>query len=105
MKEIKVLALNGCSHCESLVSSLKAKNVPFELIDESKDGALYDRMEVLLRTNQYPMVIIENTGSGAVYLYREETYENAVPTTIPFATKVGCVSIDNMVEQVVKYSK
>ena len=105
MKEVKVLALRGCNHCESLISSLEAKNVPFEIIDESTNGSLYDRMEALLKIDYYPMVIIEGTGSGAVYLYREDVYENAKPTPISYATKVGCVSIDNMVEQVIKYSK
>jgi hypothetical protein len=105
MKEVKVLALDGCNHCKTLVSSLKAKNVSFEVVDEGKEGALYDRMESLLKINHYPMVIIEGTGSGAIYLYREDVYENTKPTPISYATKVGCVSIDNMVDQVIKYTK
>jgi glutaredoxin len=105
MKEVRVLALSGCSHCKTLVSSLEAKNVHFEIVDESKESDLYDRMEALLKINHYPMVIIERTGSGAVYLYREDAYENTKPTPISYATKIGCVSIDNMVNQVIKYTK
>jgi glutaredoxin len=104
MNEVKVLALDGCNHCKSLVSSLEAKNVPFEIVNEQENSSLYDRMEAILKINHYPMVIIEGTGSGAVYLYREDSYENAKPTPIGYATKVGCVSIDNMVDQVIKYS-
>jgi glutaredoxin len=105
MNEVKVLALDGCNHCKTLISLLEAKNVPFELADENKESSLYDRMEALLKINHYPMVIIERTGSGVVYLYREDVYENTKPTPISYATKVGCVSIDNMVDQVIKYIK
>ena len=39
MNEVKVLALDGCNHCKTLISLLEAKNVPFELADENKESS------------------------------------------------------------------
>jgi len=98
------LGLGGCSHCEALSQSLKEEKTPFDFIDADVDGKLADRMEALLKTNSYPMVIIEKSG-GAVYLYRVDTLSEAKETPISFATKVGCVSTDSMVAILKKYTK
>jgi glutaredoxin len=104
MEKVIVLGLNGCVHCEALVKSLKEQNIPFEFrdVDLKEHSSLADRMELLLKTMIYPMIIIERP-SGAKYLYRVDTIDEAKETPIPFATKIGCVSTDSMVAITKKY--
>ena len=104
MERVIVLGLSGCSHCETLSQSLKEENIPFKFIDADKEGKLADRMEALLKTETYPMIIIERP-EGAVYLYRVATLNEAKETPVSYATKVGCVSTDSMVAIMKKYIK
>lgn len=104
MEKVIVLGLPKCAHCEALSKSLKEENIPFEFkdVDLKEHSDLADRMEALLRTNAYPMIIIERS-SGAKYLYRVDTIEEAKETPISYATKIGCVSTDSMVAITKKY--
>jgi glutaredoxin len=104
MEKVIVLGLSGCIHCEALSKSLKEQNIPFEFrdVDLKEHSSLADRMEALLKTNVYPMIIIERL-SGAKYLYRVDTIDEAKEAPIPFATKIGCVSTDSMVAITKKY--
>jgi len=104
MEKVIVLGLSGCTHCDALSKSLKEQNIPFEFrdVDLKEHSSLADRMEALLNTNAYPMIIIERLG-GAKYLYRVDAINEAKETSIPFATKIGCVSTDSMVAITKKY--
>ena len=106
MERVIVLGLSGCIRCNKLVESLTQENILFEFRDADlkEHSDLADRMEALLSTNSYPMVIIEK-GSGAVYLYRVETINEAKETPLGFATKIGCVSSDSMVAFIKKHTK
>ena len=102
MEKVIVLGLGGCEHCKALVEGLESKGIAFKLVDANVDNKLADRMEALLKTNVYPIVIVEGLG-GNTYLYREDSYEKAVPSPVAYATKVGCVTIASMIEQIKKY--
>jgi len=102
MERIIVLGLTKCSHCETLSQVLKEEKIPFDFIDADIDGKLADRMEALLKTDNYPMVIIERS-SGSVYLYRVDTLNEAKVTSIGFGTKVGCTTTDSTVAIIKKY--
>ena len=106
MKKVIVLGLSGCVHCKALQESLSEKNITYTLLDVDlkENSALADRMESLLKTNQYPIIIIERE-IGAVYLYRVETVNEAKESPIASATKVGCVTTDSMVAIIKKYIK
>ena len=104
MERVIVLGLGGCTHCDSLVVNLTQEGVAFDFIDANVDGKLADRMEALLKTEVYPMIIIERP-EGAVYLYRVSDVEEAKKTPIGYATKVGCVSTDSMIAITKKYIK
>jgi glutaredoxin len=104
MERVIVLGLSGCSHCEALSQSLKEEKIPFEFIDADVNDKLADRMESLLKTEVYPMVIIEKS-EGSIYLYRAATLKEAKEYPISYATKVGCVSTDSMVTTIKKYIK
>jgi glutaredoxin len=104
MEKVIILGLSGCTHCTTLVESMTKANITFEFkdVDLKEYSDLADRMEALLKTKNYPMIIIERLG-GAKYLYRVDTIDEAKETPIPFATKVGCVSTDSMVAITKKY--
>lgn len=104
MEKVIVLGLSGCAHCNALFNSLKEVKVPFEFrdVDLKEHSDLADRMEALLKINNYPIVIIER-GKGAKYLYLVSTIDEAKEAPIGFATKVGCVSTDSMVAIIEKY--
>jgi glutaredoxin len=104
MEGVIVLGLSGCSHCETLSKALKEEKIPFDFIDADVDGKLADRMEALLKTNNYPMVIIERS-SDSVYLYRVDTINEAKETPVSFGTKVGCTTTDSTVALIKKYTK
>ena len=104
MEKIKVLTLNGCKHCKALLSSLEATNIPFETLDADQNSNLADRMEAILKTENYPMIIIERS-EGAVYLYRVETLNEAKETPTGYATKIGCTTAESMAVIAKKYIK
>jgi glutaredoxin len=104
MEKVIVLGLGGCTHCSALVESLTKADIPFEFrdVDLKEHSNLADRIEALLKTNDYPIIIIEKL-SGAKYLYRVNDIEEVKETPIAFATKIGCVSTDSMVAITKKY--
>lgn len=106
MEKVIVLGLRGCVHCNALSNSLKEQKIPFEFrdVDLKEHSDLADRMEALLKTNNYPIVIIEKL-SGAKYLHFVSTLEEAKEVPVSFATKIGCVSTDSMVAIIKKYLK
>jgi len=106
MEKVIVLGLSGCSHCSALVESLTKVDIPFEFrdVDLKEHSALADRMEALLETTDYPMVIIERVGDTKA-LYRVHTIDEAKESPVSFGTKIGCVSTDSMVAIVEKYLK
>ena len=106
MEKVIVLGLSGCSHCEALQEGLRERKIPFKLLDVDlkENSALADRMEALLKTDKYPIVIIEKLG-GSTYLYRVETITEAKESPIAYATKVGCATTDSMVAITKKYIK
>jgi glutaredoxin len=104
MEKVIVLGLSGCSHCDALVVNLTQEGIPFEFkdVDLKEHSNLADRMEALLDTNTYPIIIIEAL-DGVKYLYRVSTMDEVKETPVSFATKIGCVSTDSMVAITKKY--
>ena len=104
MERVIVLGLSGCGHCESLVDKLNEEKITFEFVDANKNDELADRMERLLKTEVYPMVILEKM-NGSIYLYRADSIDESQSTQVGYGTKVGCVSTDNMVAIIKKQYK
>lgn len=99
-----VLGLRGCPHCKSLKDKLTTQKIHFEAVDADENDALADRVEKIVETNIYPIVVIEKP-SGSVYLYREDEFERAKPIIMRFGTKIGCVSVDDMIMRIKNYTK
>ena len=106
MEKVIVLGLGGCSHCETLQQGLKEEKIPFKLLDVDlkENSALADRMEALLKTDKYPIIIIEGF-EATTYLYRVDSINEAKESPIHYATKVGCATTDSMVAITKKYIK
>jgi len=104
MEKVIVLGLSGCSHCDALVVNLTQEGIPFEFkdVDLKEHSNLADRMETLLDTSTYPIIIIERL-DGAKYLYRVNTMDEARESPVSFTTKIGCVSTNSMVAITKKY--
>jgi glutaredoxin len=104
MEKVIVLGLSGCTHCEALVKSLEEQKIPFEFkdVDLKEHSDLADRMEALLKTSSYPIIIVERP-DGAKYLYLVDTIDEAKESPVSFATKIGCVSTNSMVAIIKKY--
>jgi glutaredoxin len=106
MEKVIVLGLSGCSHCEALQEGLKKEKIPFKLLDVDlkENSSIADRMEALLKTENYPIIIIEKL-DGAVYLYRVNSINEVKESPIAYATKIGCATTDSMVAITKKYIK
>jgi glutaredoxin len=104
MERVIVLGLSGCGHCESLVNKLEEEKVEFEYVDANENDKLADRMEALLKTEIYPIVILEKV-EGSTYLYRTTSINEAQSSKVGYATKIGCVTSDNMVAIIKKHFK
>ena len=105
MEKLVVLGLPGCLHCDALKDLLSTERIPYELEDVSGESKLADRLEVFLKTEVYPMVIVQK-GSGSIYLYRTANIKDTKEQFLGFGgIKVGCVSTENMVTMIKKYIK
>jgi glutaredoxin len=100
MKKIKVLQLAGCSWCQSLMTRLSDFNLQYEAIDVDTNENLADSVEDFLKTNLYPIVIVENY-TKTTYVYRPVDIADAgINNVSNKIQKIGCLSIDNMITQI-----
>jgi glutaredoxin len=104
MVKVIVLGLSGCGHCETLINRLKEEKVPFNFLDADKEGKLADKLEALLNTETYPIVILEGL-IEKTYLYRVSSINEAKTVNTGQGIKVGCVTIDNMVASIKQHFK
>lgn len=106
MERVIVLGLSGCRHCDALVVGLTQEGISFEFKDVNlkEHSKLADKVEALLETNTYPIIILDRP-QGTVYLYRVDTINEAKESSINYVTKVGCVSTDSMIAITEKYIK
>ena len=100
MKKIKVVRLSGCSWCEALVSQLDNFKLTYESIDADINSDLADKLEDILNTNMYPIVIIDSPITS-FYLFRPKDTKGVGLTIISKSiTKIGCLTAEEMVTQI-----
>lgn len=104
MVKVIVLGLSGCGHCETLVKRLGEEKIPFNFLDADKEDKLADKLEALLNTETYPIVILEDSVEKT-YLYRVSSINEAKTVNTGQGIKVGCVTIDNMVASIKRHFK
>jgi glutaredoxin len=108
MKDIKVrvLRLGGCGWCEEISKRLVELGIEFESIDADKEEELADRVESLLDTLLYPIIIVERP-ADTWYVFRpsHEREINKVVTIGPSHYKVGYNTIIDIIETVAEILK
>lgn len=99
MVKVKVLALNGCSHCNKLLDELDSRDISFKVIDANKNEALADEVEDFLGIDEYPIVIVD-TYKNSHYVYRGDTYESLKEVAGGRVIKKGCLTVEDMAKYV-----
>lgn len=104
--KVRVLRLGGCGWCGEVTKRLTESSIEFESIDANKEDDLADRVESLLDTLLYPIVIVERPGD-TWYVFRpsHEREVNKVVAVGPRDYKVGYNTITDIVETVVELLK
>lgn len=98
MKKVTVLRLSGCGHCKDLVEALDKAGVKYTSIDADENGRFADKIEEIVNTDTYPIVIIEVEGLFPFYIFRAQTYEEVGEASLKNAVKIGTMSVESMVE-------
>jgi len=99
MKKVRVLLLSGCSKCEDLCRKLDTLSISYESMDADDNSKLCDRIEALLNTVNYPIIILED-GEIVTYLYRvndsTDLGKRAITDTV---SKYGCLDVNQMAHE------
>ncbi len=98
MKKVTVLRLSGCGHCKDLIGALDKAGVKYTSIDADENGEFADKIEEIVNTEVYPIVIIEVERLFPFYIFRAQTYEEMGEASLDNAVKIGTMSIESMVE-------
>lgn len=104
-REIKVLVLDGCSYCEELKEELEAIGLQPMYLDANKETQLADYVEAILDTLNYPIIKIEQP-VDTYFLFRPNKLKQVGKVSIGLNNyKIGCLSINDMVKNVVDLLK
>lgn len=105
MKKVTVLRLSGCRYCEELLSKLDKVNIKYTSLDADEHGDFADKVEDLIGTNSYPIVIVDVQNLFPFFIFRAETIDQVGEASLKNAVKIGTLSIDSMVEITLNYYK
>jgi len=97
-KKVTVLRLSGCSYCEELIKELDLRGVEYTSLDADEVSDYADKVEELIGTNAYPIIILEFSNCIPFYIYRAEEYDQMGEASLNNAVKIGTISIASMVE-------
>ena len=76
-----------------------ALNIPYESMDADDNSKLCDRVEALLNTVNYPILILEDI-ENITYLYRVDDSTNLGKHTITdTVSKYGCLDVNQMAQE------
>lgn len=92
---IQIITLAGCEVCKSLVKSLHFKGVYFSILSAEVNNELCDRVEDLLKTNKYPIAIVNN---NHYYYITHNSDKLGVRQLANGAKTTGCASVESMIE-------
>jgi glutaredoxin len=66
---ITLFSLKECSRCSKLIELLNKDNIEFKVIYDDEHESLFDSIEEIVESTEYPIVKIEYTGSQVRFLY------------------------------------
>lgn len=105
MKKVTVLRLSGCRYCEELSNKLDNLGIKYTSLDADEHEDFADKVEDLIGTNSYPIVIIDVPKLFPFFIYRAETMKEVGEASLKNAVKIGTLSIDSMAEITLNYYK
>lgn len=73
--KIRLLAVTGCSRCESLITKLNLDGVLYETAYCEKEPSSCDCVESIIQTNYYPIIILEKNKEMLEIVYLANSYE------------------------------
>lgn len=95
-KKIRVLYLNGCSHCIEYKEGLNKNKISCEFLDADDNDELADSVEELLGIDNYPITIIEK-GKETTFLFLTNDGSRLGPRRLAAnVVAVGCVDISSI---------
>lgn len=94
---IKVITLEGCEVCKSLIKSLQYRGVDCSIVSAEASGDLCDNIEDLLSTNKYPIAVLNENH----YFFLTYNSDRLGTRGLKNGSKAtGCASIDSMLEHI-----
>lgn len=101
MIKVKVLGLPRCSWCRALTGELDELSIPYSFVNVDEQPQLADKLEALLETQDYPMVLLEQNYETVYYLYRPEGSAHlGLGRASDGCNTIGCATIDAMVSNI-----
>lgn len=104
--KVRLLRLSGCGWCSQVVYRLESLGIQFETVNVNEEDEFADRIEALLDTLLYPIIIVDKP-IETWYIFRpsHDRELNQVVTIGPNDYKVGCNTITDIVEVVQRLLK
>jgi glutaredoxin len=66
---ITLFSLKECSRCSKLIELLNKDNIEFKVIYDDEHESLFDSIEEIVESTEYPIVKIEYTNNPVRFLY------------------------------------
>ena len=74
---ITIFLLKGCNKCKELIELLHKDNIVFKAIYDDEDESLFDIIEEVVESTEYPIIKIEYTSNLIKFLYIVSRYSNS----------------------------
>lgn len=103
MKKVSFLGLPSCSWCKALREELDKEGVSYELINVTGTNELADQVEDLLGTENYPIVIVEDSNTTYYVFRAEHIYEAGEVKLSNGSIKLGAISLKGIVDGIINY--
>jgi glutaredoxin len=74
---ITLFSLKECSRCSKLIKLLNSDNIEFKVIYDDEHESLFDSIEEIVESTEYPIVKIEYTNNPDRFLYIVNSYSSS----------------------------
>jgi glutaredoxin len=74
---ITLFSLKECSRCTKLIELLNSDNIEFKIIYDDEHESLFDSIEEIVESTEYPIVKIEYTNNPTRFLYIVNSYSSS----------------------------
>ena len=74
---ITIFSLKECSRCNKLIELLNIDNIEFKVIYDDEHESLFDSIEEIVESTEYPIIKIEYINNPVKFLYIVSSYSNS----------------------------